>query len=206
MKTLIILRLACGAAVAGAGLLPASGAFAQTTPASYYFQVENDTLSGGDPIFSVTDDLVFSNLQINEVFTGGFSQTISLASLTTLKIDPVTSAVTGGDEQSNTFSTSSPLTSAVLTGSIGNGPAQTVNLQTAIGGPVTQQYVSSTFSASLFGPAQTGTALGTFGLLDGNIVTPAAVPEASTTVSLGLLLLLGLGALAVSRRRAASAQ
>ena len=30
-----------------------------------------------------------------------------------------------------------------------------------------------------------------------NIVTPAAVPEASTTVSLGLLLALGLGGLIV---------
>ena len=46
-----------------------------------------------------------------------------------------------------------------------------------------------------------GTALGTFSLVDGNnnvvtavnIVAPAAVPEASTTVSLGLLLALGLG-------------
>ena len=199
---LISLRLACGAAVAAAGLLSASGASAQTAPASYFFQVENDTLSGGDPVFSVTDNLTFSNLRINEVFTGGFSQTISLGSLDTNTLDAF----------SNTFSTSSPLVSAVLTGSIGSGPAQTVLTQTSLGGPVTPQYVSSTFSASLFGPAQTGTALGTFSLVDGNnnvvstvnILAPAAVPEASTTVSLGLLLALGLGALAVSRRRAAS--
>ena len=200
------LRLICGAAVAGAGLLSASGAFAQTTPTSFFFQVENDTMSGGDPVFSVTDNLIFSNLQINEVFTGGFSQTISLGSLNTATLDAF----------SNTFSTSSPLTSAVLTGSIGTYPGQTmqtINTETTFGGLITPQYVSSTFSASLFGPAQTGTALGTFGLVDSNnnvinsvnIYAPAAVPEASTTVSLGLLMALGLGALAVSRRRAASA-
>ena len=201
---LLSLRLACGVAVAGAGLLSASGAFAQATPASFFFQVENDTLSGGDPVFSVTDNLTFSNLRINEVFAGGFSQTILLGSLDTTTLDAF----------SNTFSSSSPLTSAILTGSIGSGQAQTINTQTTIGGPIMPQYVSSVFSASLFGPAQTGTALGTFALIDGNnnvvsavnIITPAAVPEASTTVSLGLLLALGLGALAVSRRRAASAQ
>ncbi len=202
---LISLRLACGAAVAAAGLLSAPGAFAQSpTPTSYFFQVENNTLSGGDPVFSVIDNLTFSNLQINETFTGGFTQTIQLGSLDTATFDTF----------SNTFSTSSPLTSAVLTGNIGSGPAQNVNTETTIGGPITPQYVSSTFSASLFGPAQTGTALGTFSLLDGNdnvvnsvtILAPAAVPEASTTVSLGLLLALGLGAVAVSRRRAASAK
>ncbi len=201
---LLSLRLVCGAAVAAAGLLSAPGAFAQSAPTSFFFQVENDTLSGGDPVFSVTDNLTFSNLQINEVFTGGFSQTILLGSLDTNTLDVF----------SNTFSTSSPLTSAVLTGSIGSGPAQFVNTQTTIGGPVTPQYVSSKFSASLFGPAQTGTALGMFSLVDGsnnvvstvNILAPAAVPEASTTVSLGVLLALGLGALAVSHRRAAAAK
>jgi len=36
------------------------------------------------------------------------------------------------------------------------------------------------------------------------VVTPAPVPEASTTVSLGLLLVLGLGSLAVKKRRKSS--
>ena len=39
----------------------------------------------------------------------------------------------------------------------------------------------------------------------GAVVSPAAVPEASSVISLGLLLLLGLGTFRVSRRRAASA-
>ena len=189
-------------AAAGAALLSASGASAQTAPPSYYFQVENDTLSAGDPVYSVTDDLTFSNLQINEVFAGGFAQTILLGSLDTSTIDAHT----------NTFTSSAGLTSATLTGSIGSGPAQTINTATTFGGPTTPQYVLSTFSANLFGPVPNGPALGQFSLISGNdvvstvnIVAPAAVPEASTTVSLGLLLALGLGALAVTRRRAASA-
>lgn len=203
-SALISLKLACGVAVAGAGLLSASGAFAQTPPAFPTFQIENDTFSGGDPIFSVTDNLTFANLQITEVFANGFSLYMPLGSLGTAIPDLYTQELLG----------SSPLVNAIVTGSIGAGSAQTINTQTSIGGPVTPQYVSSTFSASLFGPAQAGTALGMFSLNDAsgnviqtvNIVTPAAVPEASTTVSLGLLLALGLGALAVSRRRAASAK
>jgi len=35
--------------------------------------------------------------------------------------------------------------------------------------------------------------------------TPAAVPEASTTISFGLLLALGLGAVAVRKKKAAAA-
>ena len=205
MKSLSALnsvRLACGVAVAGAALLSAPGAFAQTTPTLYAFQVENGTLSGGDPVFSVVDNLTFTNLQINEVFAGGFSQTILLGSLDTATVDAF----------SNTFSSSSPLTSAILTGSIGPGPMQTINTETTIGGPITPAYVYSNFSASLFGPAPAGPALGTFSLIDGSnnvvstthIVAAAAVPEASTTVSLGLLMVLGLGALAVTRRRAVS--
>ena len=201
-QTLLSFRLAGGLAVAA--LLAAPGAFAQTAPAPFAFDVENDTLSGGDPVFSVTDNLTFSNLQINETFQSGFSQTILLSSFDANALSETTPG----------FITSSPLVSAVLTGAIGPGPAQNVTTETTIGGPVTTRYVSSTFAASLFGPAQTGIALGTFSLLDGsgnpaqtvNIVAPAAVPEASTTVSLGLLLTLALGALAVTRRRTAAAK
>ena len=208
-STFTALRLVCGAAVAGAGLLSAPGAFAQaSTPFS--FEVVNSTFSGGDPVFSVTDNLTFSNLQINETFASGFSQTVLLNDLATSLTDPAT----GGSEFSDKFVPNSTLTSAILTGSIGAGPAQTVLTQTAPNGPVTPQYVSSTFSADLFAPAPAGPALGTFSFNNGlnginilnsvNIVAPAAVPEASTTVSLGLLLALGLGGFAVSRRRAVS--
>ena len=207
------LRLVCGAAVAAAGLLSTSGAFAQTA-APFAFEVVNSTASAGDPVFPVTDDLTFTNLQISETFANGFSQTLLLNDLATSFTDPAT----GGSEFSNKFIPNSPLTSAILTGSIATYPGQTmqtINTAAAFGGPTTPQYVSSTFSASLFGPAQAGTALGTFSLNSGvtgvnilnsvNIVAPAAVPEASTTVSLGLLMALGLGALTVSRRRTAPA-
>lgn len=212
---LLSLRLACGLAVAAAGLLPVSGASAQTAAAPFTFQVVNSTASGSDPVFAVTDNLTFTNLQISETFANGFSQTVLLNDLVTATTDPNV----GGSEFSDSFVPSSALTSAVLTGSIATFPgqtAQTVNLATDFSGSTTPQYVSSTFSASLFGPAQTGTALGVFSFTSGpngsnilnsvNIVTPAAVPEASTTASLGLLLALGLGALAVSRRRTASAK
>lgn len=203
------LRLACGAVVVAAGLLSAPGASAQSsTP--FTFEVVNSTFSGGDPVFSVTDDLTFSNLQINETFANGFSQTLLLNDLATTNTDPMT----GGAEFSDRFVPNSTLTSAILTGSIGPGAAQTVLTQTAPNGPVTPQYVSSTFSANLFASAPAGPALGTFSFNNGpnginilnsvNIVAPAAVPEASTTVSLGLLLALGLGGVAVSRRRAVS--
>ncbi len=208
------LRLACGTAVAAAGLLSAPGAFAQTA-SPFTFQVVNSTASSGDPVFSVTDNLTFTNLQINETFASGFSQILLLNDLVTATTDPVL----GGSEFSDKFIPNSILTSAVLTGSIATYPGQTmqtVDLATDFSGSTTPQYVSSTFSASLFGPAQTGTALGVFSFNNGpngvnvlnsvNIVTPAAVPEASTTVSLGLLLALGLGGLAVSRRRAFSAK
>lgn len=212
MKSLVALRLACGAAVAGAGLLSAPGAFAQA-PASFSFGVENDTYSPGDPVYSVTNDLTFTNLQINEVFVGGFAQTIILPALTS-PAGLFAQSPTSNYEATPTFVTSSQLVSATLTGSIGSGPAQTINTETTLGGPITPQYVSSTFSANLFGLAPSGPALGMFSLIDGsnniistvNIIAPAAVPEASTTVSLGLLMALGLGALAVSRRRAVSAK
>ncbi len=197
------LRPAAGLAAAGAALLSAPGAFAQTPPPSYYFDIENDTLSGGDPVYSVTDNLTFTNLQINEVFAGGFTQTILMGSLDTSTI--------GAD--TNSFTTSASLVSATLTGSIGPGPAQTINTATTFGGPATPQYVSSFFAASLFGPVPTGPALGTFSLISGgsvvntvNIIAPAAVPEASSSVSLGLLLALGLGGVAVMRRRLAGSQ
>ena len=198
MPTFLALRLAAGLAVA---LLSASGAFAQTTPASFSFGVENDTLSAGDPVYPVTDNLTFSNLQIKEVFQDTSSQQLFLKSFDantfTIQTDPITSG--------------SPLVSAVLTGSISTGPKQTINTQTTIGGPTTPQYVFSDFSADLFGAAPVGTALGTFSLLDSssNVVNSVkiealpAVPEASTTVSLGLLLALGLGTLAAARRKSA---
>lgn len=201
LSELILIRLAAGLAAAGAALLSAPGAFAQTTPTSFTFGVENDTYSGGDPVFPVSDNLAFSNLQIFETFADASSQILLLKSLDANAFSVQTALMTP----------SSPLVSAVLTGSIGTGPMQTINTQTTIGGPTTPQYVFSDFSADLFGAAPVGTALGTFSLTDNsnNVINSVkiealpAVPEASTTVSLGLLLALGLGTLAAARRKSA---
>lgn len=203
-STLISIRLACGLVVAGVALLLAPTVSAQTMPASFSFGVENDTLSSGDPVFPVTDNLTFSNLQILEKFADTSSQVLFLKSL-----DANAFSI-----QTDLMTPSSLLISAVLTGSIGTGPMQTINTRTTtIGGPTIPQYVFSNFSADLFETAPDGTALGTFSLTDSsnNVINSVkiealpAVPEASTTVSLGLLLALGLGTLAVSRRRAALA-
>lgn len=199
-------RSLLGLAVAGAALLPASGAFAQATSPPFYFQVENDTANvNGNPLYSVTDSLTFTNLQITEGFANGFSQIIFLPDLDTNLIA----------EPSNTMASSSPLTSAVLTGTLnGLAPGSTItaNLENSIGGPVSPFNISSNFSADLFNPTMPAIGLGQFALVSGSNVTdvtiaalPAAVPEASTTVSLGLLMALGLGALVVTRRRAAAA-
>jgi len=197
-------RSLLGLAVAGAALLPATGAFAQATSTPFYFNIENDTANvNGNPLYSVTDSLAFTNLQINEGFANGFSQTIFLPDLDTTTIA----------EPSNTMASSSPLTSAVLTGTLnGLAPGSTVtaNLENSIGGSVSPFNISSSFSADLFNPTTPAIGLGQFALISGNNITdvtigaaPAAVPEASTTISLGLLMALGLGGIVVARRRTA---
>ena len=197
-----------GLAAAGAALLAAPGAFAQSVPSA--FQIENDTMnSTGDPLYSVTNNLTFTNLQLTETFANGFSQTLLMPDLNTLTLD----------ESTNPFVSNSPLTSAILTGSLNTavgspGSTLTVTLQPTFDPTQTsQQLISDTFSANLFAPAPATVGLGQFALVSSGGITdapigatllPAAVPEASTTVSLGLLLALGLGSVAVARRRAAS--
>ena len=215
MKSLLspaALRSFFGLAVAGAALLPASGAFAQTSPATSAFEVYNATMSGGDPVFSVSDDLTFTSLQITEGFASGFTQTVFLPSF-----DANSPANNPGVEYTDQFASGSPLTSAVLTGTFDNlapGSTLTVNLAQDLSGTTVPFNVYSSFSADLFNPTTPAIGAGQFALVDGsrNVlngvtigVNAAPVPEASTTVSLGLLLALGLGALVVTRRRAASA-
>ncbi len=201
-----------GLAVAGVALLAVSGAFAQTPSATSAFEVYNATMSGGDPVFSVSNDLTFTNLQITEGFANGFTQTVFLPSF-----DANSPVDNPGVEYTNQFASGSPLTSAVLTGTLDNlapGSTLTVNLAQDLSGTTVPFNVYSNFSADLFNSMTPAIGFGQFALVDGsrnilNGVTiganAAPVPEASTTVSLGLLLALGLGALVVTRRRAASA-
>lgn len=198
-----VLLGAAAATLLGAGRVSA---------APFIYEVDNYTFSGGNPLHPVTDDLTFNNLLITETFTDGFMQSSTLASLNTGDFSAFSPATLGAPGHGL-------LTSAVLTGQIGldGFPAtsiQDVSTQYTIDGPITDQYVFSNFSTSLFGPATSGVSAGQFLLTDEshNIITGpveitlAPVPEATSAVSLGMLVLLGLGTLAVSRRRTASAK
>ena len=211
------LRRMAGLAAVGAAFLCATAASAQA-PTPFTFQVSNGTNnSTGDPIESVTDDLTFSNLIVTETFSDGFSTPVSLGSLDTGTIFK--------DAPATLFDPAhGALSSAVLSGTLGRDgfPAASVlnvTLQQSFGGPMVDQLINSAFSTTLslspFSTAPAGSiSVGQFALFGGNsplfgaapteIIVTAAVPEASTTVSLGVLLLLGLGGLMTARRRAAA--
>lgn len=222
-------RALVGLVAAGAALLSAGSASAQTVTPFYAFVVSNYTSSSGTA-FPVQDSVSFASTQVNEVFADGFTQSLSLQDAygspagTVTAQDVVPTSLQTFSSASGVFSdpVHGTLFSATLSGNLafpGFFPTNTLSLtvQTDATGDTVQQSVFTPFSASLFGPASSGVATGTFSLLNlgsgqGTQVTidavpaPAAVPEASTTVSLGLLLVLGLGALAVTRRRAARAR
>ena len=217
MKTATLFSLSRSIAglAAGAALLCAAGASAQS-PSAYLFQVANMTQSNGDATFPVYDSVTFTNLKISEVFSDNFMTSFTLPKTQTLDTT-----------QSSSFASTAPggsvpvdpthglLTSAILTGSLvfpGIPSTSTLDLTLQPTTDPNSQYdqlVSKKFSADLFGPSPSGIGVGTFSLLDSsgtvqsvNIdAVPAAVPEASTTISLGLLLALGLGSLAVTRRK-----
>lgn len=232
MKTAPILSRPCvllGLAVAGAVLLSAGSASAQTATPFYAFVVNNYTSSNGTA-FPVQDSVNFSSTQVNEVFADGFTQFLSFQDLygdpagTVTAQDVVPSSLQSFSSAGGGYTDPAhgALTSATLTGTLvfpGFTPTNTLALtvQTDAAGDTIQQSVFTPFSASLFGPASSGVAVGTFSLLNlgsgqGTQVTidavpvPAAVPEASTTVSLGLLLALGLGGLAIARRKRTAVQ
>lgn len=204
------LRQAALLGLAAAALLCAGGASAQTAP--FTFQVTNLTnvtnggmFQGGSPDFPVTDDLTFTNLLVTETFSGGSTLTLPLADLDTGTIAEETSSFTFDGSRGS-------LLSAILTGRLDNGllpgGTQTLNLQPVPNGPVSTQLVATSFSASLLGPATSGVGVGQFTLLfNGNpflapvTINASPVPEASTVVSMGLMLALGLGALVAARRR-----
>lgn len=218
-------RALFGLTAAGAALLSAGAASAQTATPFYAFVVNNYTSSNGTA-YPVQDSVNFTSTQVNEVFADGFTQSLSLQDAYS---DP-TGTITAQDSVPSALQTfltpanggyADPvhgvLTSATVTGNMvfpGFTPTNTLMLtvQTDDAGDTTQQNVFTPFTATLFGVAPTGTPIGTFSLLNlggGPAATvnidaapvPAAVPEASTTISLGLLLALGLGTLAVARRK-----
>ena len=221
MKTvsLFAVRAMIGLAVAGAALLSTGSVFAQTNTPFYAFTVNDLTASNGDPVFSVYDSVSFSNLQISEVFADSFTQSFALPILGAGDIgaSPLQSFLPGSGYSDPTHGT---LTSATLTGTLffpglisdGSGVLPLTIQPTTDPSSQYQQQVFTSFSTNLFGPAQVGPAVGTFSLLNlgsnqGTVVNiNAPVPEASTTVSLGLLLALGLGTVAVARRKQSAGQ
>ena len=223
MKTAqIACRSLFGLVVAGAALLSAGGASAQTTASPFYaFVVSNLTESNGSLGYPVYDSVSFASTQVSEVFTDGFTSTFaigdaqdSVQAMDTQAGALMMSAAGGGYSDP----VHGALTSATLTGTLafpGFLPANTLTLDvlTDAAGDQAQQTVFAPFSASLFGTAPSGVPVGTFSLMNlgssqGTTVdidalpVPAAVPEASTSLSLGLLLLLGLVAVARFKRPA----
>lgn len=194
--------------LAAAACLCAGSVSAQTAPFTY--QVINNTFSGGDPNFPVTDDLTFTNLLVTETFGDGSVTPLSLADLDTGVIAEETSPFSF--DGSHGF-----LKSAILTGTLYNGllPSSTLDLtlQQTPGGLPAVQTVSTAFSADLLQPSQPGIGVGQFDLLfNGNPflapvqINAAPVPEASTMVSMSVLLMLGLGGLLAARRRTPAAK
>ncbi len=224
-------RSLLGLAVAGAALLSAPAAFAQTTPSPFFaFTVNNMTGFTNGPAYPVADPVDFTNLQINEMFADGFTQPLSLS-----LVGPVAgTAVGAGDVVVSPFqsltalpgggysdATHGALTSALLTGTLkfdgidpnGTGTISLTIQPTSDANATYQQITSTSFSANLFGANPTGNAVGTFSLLNlgsnqGTTVdiVPAAVPEASTTISFGLLLALGLGGVVLARHKRTAAE
>ena len=186
----------------GAGVLALAPAAQSQGILSY--QIANFTLSGGDPTYSITDDLTFSNLSLSELFADG--TTVSGVSL----IGPNgqnTNSLNTTDIFLNSATVNSAahggLKSATLTGGFGTA---SIGIQTAFGGAVTPATILPTFSATL-----TTTGVGDFvnifatdavsGATYGAgtlAITPGEVPEPG---SVTLIAACGLGALPFLRRR-----
>ncbi len=228
------LREAALLGLAAAALLCAHSASAQTPPLA--FQVTNNTFSGGDPLFPVTDDLTFNNLLLTESFTDGTTTTLTLSdpngAMQNMLDSGPTDLVSGGF--SFVDSTGGSLSSATLTGTLGVSgfpPAGIlpVDVEYGIIDPnairPANTYLNAAFSSTLSFPATAGSqapggiGIGQFSLVAndpttnypaifvGTInATPNPVPEASTAVSVGLMLALGFGGLIVTRRRSAAAK
>ena len=220
--------------LAAAALLCAGSASAQTQPLA--LQVTNDTFSGGDPLFPVTDDLTFNNLVLTESFTDGTTTTLALSDPNGVVQNTLDSGPTDLISSGFSFvdSTGGSLASATLTGILGISgfpPASIlpVDLEYGFVDPNAVRppnaYLNAAFSSTLSfpmtpgQPAPGGIGIGQFSLVANNPAanypaifiatinaTPNPVPEASTAVSIGLMLALGLGGLVITRRRRAAAK
>ncbi len=219
-----------GLAAAGIALLSASGASAQTPSSNYAFTINNLTETLGDPVYSVADSVDLGSLQISEAFSDGFIQSIGVPTVEAQDTMPSSTQVFTIGPGGFTDPVHGTLTSAVLTGTLafpgitpdGTGTIGLTIQPTSDMNATYQQVAYTNFSANLFGLNPTGIAVGTFNLENvgggtaagSGIVNsvnidiapvPAAVPEASTNISLGLLLMLGLGGVVIARRKRTAA-
>ena len=99
-------------------MLSASGASAQAPSPFYAFAVNNLTSSNGDPIYSVYDSVNFNALQVNEVFSDGFTQTLGMPTLETQDTETSSAQVFTVGPGGFTDPVHGALTSAVLTGTL----------------------------------------------------------------------------------------
>lgn len=136
MKYAILALLGAGVCL---GAVQAQAQYAQ-------FEVSNLTLSGGDPVFPVTDNVTFQNLMLSETFADTTTQKVtlptSLDAFTLLADSPI-------------FLTPDPLhgaiSSAVLSGNIN---LFSLTLETTFSGPTTSvSVINSAFSATFTNPS-----------------------------------------------------
>lgn len=208
-------RMAC-LGMAAAAIITAGSVSADP----YSYQVVNDTLSGGDPVFPVTNPVTFKNLLLTETFFDNSTAAVPLLDFTNT---PLTALDVNTIElDSAVFTLPDPvhgdLTGAVLTGSftidgLVSGPTLDLTIQPNLD-PASQSIlpVYTKFSADLFAAPPYGPAAGTFSLLDASgapvrsvPIVAVAVPEPSTSCALVLLSALLLGQIIVVRRGRRSA-
>ena len=115
------------------------------------YQVTNLTFSGGDPIYSITDDVTFTNLALTETFQDATTQTIPLYDPADPTQAPTATLTTGAfNLVSNIFDFNDPvhgkLASAALTGAFS---LTTLGIQTTFGGPINTVTINPTFTTLL---------------------------------------------------------
>lgn len=169
MKSAVLIAL-LGASVC-LGTVQARAQYAQ-------FEVSNLTLSGGDPVFPVTDNVTFQNLTLSETFADSATRNLTLPS----SLDAFTLLA-----DSPTFLTPDPVHGAISSATLsGNIDLSSLTLQNSFGG--TTMFVTVTnpaFSAMLTNPGigdnvnfAVATSSGTVNVGAFSLVT--AVPEPGT--------------------------
>ena len=187
--------------LAGVGLVVLS-TFAHAQSTTVAFQITNNTLSGGDPIFPVVSDVTFQNLALTEL-VGSVPTSVTLFDPTHTAANTLNTS--GNDLESNPFSLpGGGFSNVTLTGipSLAN-----MQLEFAPGAPLFASGPLPVLFADFANSAPAGyPAVGQLSLFDtttGNVITSVniyAVPEPG---AMALLVSCGLGFAAALRKRRA---